>query len=252
MGKIKIGAQLFSLRKYLKQEENVPLVFKKVKEMGAEVVQVSGMCKIDSKKLGKISKDFELPICITHSPIDRIKNDLDRLANEHLDFGCKNIGIGMMSSEYRGSEDGLMKFIELLNDTAKKLEAYGMTIAYHNHHFEFKKYGEKTIYDIMIDETDKAVQFIPDTFWIKVGGYSPQEYIKKLSGRINTLHLKDYKKTLGLPVFRAVGKGIFDFVDILKVAEDTGVENAVVELDLSPNPYKSMEFSLNHLKKIYP
>ena len=252
MRKIKIGTQLFSLRRYLQEESNVPKVFAKVKEMGAEVVQVSGMCAIDSKKLGEISKQYELPICITHSPIDRIKNDLERLAEEHLDFGCKNIGIGMMSSEYRGSKEGLMSFIDLLNETSKKLAPYDMTIAYHNHHFEFNKYDDKIIYDMMIDNTDKAVQFIPDTYWIKVGGYVPQEYIKKLTGRINTLHLKDYKKTPGIPLFRAVGKGDIDFVDILKVAEEAGVENAVVELDLSPNPYKSMEYSLNYLKKIYP
>ncbi|HQC54536.1 MAG TPA: sugar phosphate isomerase/epimerase [Clostridia bacterium] len=252
MGKIKIGTQLFSLRRYLQEEENVPQVFAKVKEMGAEVVQVSGMCAIDSKKLGEISKQYELPICITHSPVDRIKNDLDKLAEEHLDYDCKNIGIGMMPSEYRANEDGLKSFIELLNETSTKLAKYDMTIAYHNHHFEFNKYGDRIIYDIMIENTDKAVQFIPDTYWIKVGGYVPQDYIKKLTGRINTLHLKDYKKTLGVPLFRAVGKGDIDFVDILKVAEEAGVENAVVELDFSLKPYKSMEYSLNYLKKIYP
>lgn len=252
MRKIKIGTQLFSLKKYLQKEENVPIVFEKLKNMGAEVVQVSQMCEIDSKKLGQISRDFDLPICITHSKVDRIKNDLDRLAEEHLDFGCKNIGIGMMPKEYRESKDGLLAFIDLLNETAEKLKKYDMTIAYHNHHIEFKKYDDDLIYDMLIEQTDNAVQFIPDTFWIKVGGYSPQEYIKKLNGRINTLHLKDYKKILGLPIFRAIGKGDLDFVDILKVAEESKVENAVVELDFSFNPYKSMEYSLNHLRKIYP
>lgn len=122
MRKIKIGTQLFSLKKYLQKEENVPIVFEKLKNMGAEVVQVSQMCEIDSKKLGQISRDFDLPICITHSKVDRIKNDLDRLAEEHLDFGCKNIGIGMMPKEYRESKDGLLAFIDLLNETAEKLK----------------------------------------------------------------------------------------------------------------------------------
>lgn len=63
---------------------------------------------------------------------------------------------------------------------------------------------------------------------------------------MNTLHLKDYKHK----VFRAIGKGTLDFKTILKKAEQIGVQNAVVELDLSPNPLKSMRFSMNALKEI--
>lgn len=251
MGKIKVGVQLFTLRDYLKNPEDVPKVFKKVKEMGAEVVQISHMCDIDSKELGKISKDYDLPICITHSSIDRIKNDLDRLASEHLDFGCINMGIGMMPTEYRDSLDGTNKFILLLNQISEKLESFGMTIAYHNHHFEFKKIGEKTIYDIMIENTLPKVQFIPDTFWIKVGGYEPIEYIKKLNGRINTLHLKDYMKIFNTPIFRSIGYGNLDFKKIFSAAEESAVQNAVVELDLSPNPIKSVKKSLEYIKTIY-
>lgn len=251
LSKMKIGIQLYSLRKYLKTENQVAAVFDRVKKMGAEVVQVSGMCEISSNKLAKISKDNNLPICITHSPFNRIVNDLDRLSEEHLDYSCKSIGIGSMPNEYRNSKEGIFAFIDILNKTSLELEKYGMTIAYHNHHFEFKKYDEVTMFDLLIDNTRKEVEFIPDTFWLKVGGVEPEEYIKKLAGRIKTLHLKDYQKILGFPVFRRIGKGDFDFKNILKVAEESGVENAVVELDFSPRPYISMEKSIQYLKSIY-
>ena len=51
-------------------------------------------------------------------------------------------------------------------------------------------------------------------------------------------------------LFRSVGKGTLDFKSILETAEKCGVQNAVVELDFSPNPYKSVEFSMNTLKRI--
>lgn len=252
MGKIKIGVQLYSLRNYIVDTKSMADVFKRVKSFGAEAVQVSGGKKIDSKDLKKISEDNNLPICITHSPYDRIINDIDRLAEEHLIFKCKNIGIGMMPKKFRtGKLSDIQYFAESLNNTAEKLASYGMNIAYHNHHFEFKTIDNKVIYNYLIENTRKEVQFIPDTFWIKVGGYEPIEYINRLSGRINTLHLKDYKKTLGIPIFRAIGKGIFDFKKILFEAENSGVLNAVVELDLAPNPYKSIEQSINYLKSIY-
>lgn len=251
MGKIKLGVQLFSLRDYLKKPEDVPRVFERVKAMGAEVVQISHMCDIDSKELGKISIDNDLPICITHASVERMKNDLPKLAEEHLNFNCKNMGIGMMPKQYRQNNDGIKEFIDLLNNLSNDLKDFGMTIAYHNHNFEFQKFDDRTIYDLMIEETEKEVQFIPDTFWIKVGGYNPNDYIKKLSGRINTLHLKDYMKILGVPVFRAIGYGNMDFKEIMESAELAMVENAVIELDLSPNPFKSIEKSLKYMKTIY-
>jgi sugar phosphate isomerase/epimerase len=98
----------------------------------------------------------------------------------------------------------------------------------------------------MIEHTDPRVEFIPDTYWIRFAGKDIEEYLEKLKGRVNTLHLKDYKNK----IFRAVGKGTLDFKSILETAEKCGVQNAVVELDFSPNPYKSVEFSMNTLKRI--
>lgn len=246
---MKIGVQLFSLRKYLTDEKAYAEIFAAVKRMGAEVVQISSTLNsgIDSKTLSKLSKEYDLPICITHAPFSRIVNDLDSLASEHLEFNCKNIGIGMMPKEFRtGKMEDIDKFIGILNETASKLSKFGMNISYHNHWFEFDKIDGKIIYDYMIENTEKSVWFIPDTYWIKVGGGDNIAYLNALKGRINTLHLKDYRKFLGVPLFRAVGKGILDFETILHVAEQNGIENAVVELDLSPNPFKSIEYSLQY------
>ena len=242
------GIQLFSLRQYLKDEDGYREVFERVKDMGAQVVQLSGGKPIEAKKIAAISKEYCLPICITHDKFDRIVGDLDGLIEEHKTYGCDRMGIGMMPKQFRTGElKDLEKFITILNDTADKLEKVGMTIAYHNHWFEFDKIDGKSMYDRMIEGTEK-VEFIPDTFWIRFAGNSVEDYLKKLSGRVNTLHLKDYKKTLGIPVFRAVGKGVLDFKSILKTANECGVENAVVELDVSPNAYKSMQFSMQTLK----
>lgn len=248
---MKIGVQFYTLRKYLKDENGYREAFKRIKEMNAETVQLSGALPVDAKTLGEISRGYDLPICSTHAPFERIVNDLDRLSDEHLEFDCQNIGVGMMPLKYHtGKLADLDAFILILNTTAEKLAKKNMTIAYHNHGFEFKEAEGKRIMDYLIEKTLPEVQFIPDTFWIKEGGFEPVDYIKKLSGRINTLHLKDYKKTLGIPLFRAIGKGTLDFKSILAAAEKAAVENAVVELDLSPDPYKSIKFSLDYLRRI--
>ena len=251
---MKIGAQLFSLRKYLKDEAGYRRVFATVRDMGAEVVQLSaggGNLAVTAAQIASLSDEYGLPVCVTHSPVARIKDDLPRLAEEHLQFGCRSIGIGMMPKEYRtGKAADIRRFVDLLNITADKLAPYGMTVAYHNHGFEFRETDDGKPYDILIAETSSAVKFIPDTFWIKAAGCDIAEYLGKLDGRVETVHFKDYGKIFGLPIFRAVGKGDIDFAAVTKQCEAIGAQYAVAELDISPAPLKSMSFSLATMLRI--
>ena len=244
---MKYGVQLFSLRKYLKDEQGYEKTFALCKDMGAQVVQLSGGKPVDAKFIASLVKKYDMPICITHDKFERLENDLDALIAEHKTYGCNNLGIGMMPKKFRtGKIEDLQKFVDFLNTTCEKLAKEGMTISYHNHWFEFDQIDGKTIYDYLIENTDERVTFIPDTFWIVFAGKDVCEYLDKLNGRVNTLHLKDYKHK----IFRAIGKGTLDFKTILKKAEEIGVQNAVVELDLSPNPIKSMKFSMKTLKGV--
>ena len=121
-----------------------------------------------------------------------------------------------------------------------------MTIAYHNHWFEFDVVGGKRIFDALIEDTDPRVRFIPDTYWIRFAGEDVCKFLEKLSGRAETIHLKDYKHK----IFRAVGRGELDFASVLSVAERCGVKYAVAELDISPRPFASMEYSMNTIREL--
>jgi sugar phosphate isomerase/epimerase len=243
------GVQLYTLRKYGKTPEAVGEVFRKVSETGAKTVQVSGLCSVPAETLKRYSEETGMSICCTHSPFKRIREDLPRLAEEHLTMGSKIIGIGMMPGEFRS--DGykrLPEFIDFLNETSLKLQEYSLTLAYHNHNFEFHRFGEEVIYDKMIKETRPEVGFIMDTYWVKFAGASIEEYLGKLKGRLPVIHLKDYKKCV-LPLMKPLGKGILPFPEILDKAIEGGTKYAVFELDFSRNPYKAVEISMEYLKK---
>lgn len=251
MQRLKCGVQLYTLRKYTKQVDNIPEVFRRVKALGAETVQVSAMCPIDAEILNSIARDNALNICCTHSPFNRIKDDLYKLAEEHLIYGCKIIGLGSVPSVYKENNyQRFNEFLDVMNHSAETLKQYGMKLAYHNHNFEFKKLNDKRIYDILIENTED-VNFILDTYWLRVAGVSIIDYIKKLSNRLPVLHLKDYKKKFFLPLMCELGRGELNFIDILKAAENSNSEYAVIEQDISINPYKSLEISMDYLKKNY-
>ena len=135
---MRYGVQLFSLRKYLKDERGYENVFDRVKKAGAEVVQLSGGKPVPAEFLKGLTEKYSLPICLTHDSFARLENDLDGLVEEHRVYGCNAMGIGMMPQKFRtGKLSDLNRFADFLNDTAEKLAAKSMTIAYHNHWFEF-------------------------------------------------------------------------------------------------------------------
>lgn len=242
------GSQLFSLRKYCKTPQGVADVFAKVKAMGAETVQLSGICLMPARELQRLSQDNGLSICGTHTPYSRLLKETDKVVEEHLTFGADIVGIGSMPAEYRGSSEGIKRFADFANVTADKLAPYKLKFAYHNHHFEFGSTADgATFFDYLIDNTDPRVQFILDTYWVKFAGYDPCEYIKKLTGRVDLIHYKDYKKLLFLPLMREVGFGTIDFEAVTRTAKAAGTRYAVAELDISLNPLKSMQKSLDYI-----
>ena len=109
---MKYGIQLFSLRKYLKDEKGYEQVFKRTKETGAQVVQLSGGKPVAPEYIRSLSDKYDLPICITHDNFDRLENDLDALIAEHKIYGCNRMGVGMMPKKFRtGKLEDLDKFI---------------------------------------------------------------------------------------------------------------------------------------------
>ena len=245
---IRIGVQMYTVRSKLKSPETMEDAFRRIRAMGAQCVQGYPIPGVTAAFLRELSKKYALPICTVHAEFDRIQSDLDRLAEEFLTFGCKAVGIGMMPAQYRGKGlEGTKAFTRILNETGDRLRQYGMNVTYHNHSFEFKSVNGQILFDYMVENTEPYVHFTPDVYWIKVGGYEPEKILEQLSGRTRVLHLKDYKKGLAPLNMREIGGGTLDFPSILQCAEKAGVQDAVVELDWSRDPYRSLENSLRYL-----
>ena len=91
---MKLGAQFYSIRNECKTPESLYNAMRKIKEIGYEVVQISGVCAIEAEKLKSFSDEFELPITSTHKPYDSIINDTENLIAYHKVINCPVIGLG--------------------------------------------------------------------------------------------------------------------------------------------------------------
>ena len=250
---MKLGAQFFTLRERNKTPEGLYNSFKRVKEIGYQVVQMSAICQIEAEKLKSFSDEFDLPITCTHSPLDRILNDTDALVKEHKIYGCPVIGLGMMPKEYHGTLEGARAFIDLIRDPIKRIEDAGLKFAYHNHDFEFVDLGGVCSYDLLMEELP-TLNFILDTYWFKYSERSYLDYIKLMGNeRLTNVHFKDMK-TEPKGAICPCGEGTIDFAPVVKLCDDLKIPYALVEQDNAPNlgdEFEQLATSYNNLKHLF-
>ncbi|MFW6007150.1 MAG: sugar phosphate isomerase/epimerase family protein [Halanaerobiales bacterium] len=250
MSNMKIAAQLYTLREHLETPEDVEKSLKKVKAMGYNAVQVSGLGPIDPERLKKIVNKNDLKICATHVSYDRLQNELDEIIKEHKLWDCKYVGLGAMPQEYSDSEAGFKKFAKNASEIARNLKKSGLQFIYHNHNFEFAKFGDKIGLEILYEETDSEVfDFEIDTYWVQAGGGDPVKWIKKMKDRMKVVHFKDMTVEGWKPIMAEVGEGNLNWSAIIEACDNIGVEWCAVEQDeCQRSPFESLEISLNNLK----
>ncbi|MBR3817789.1 MAG: TIM barrel protein [Clostridia bacterium] len=253
MGKIKLGAQLYTLRDYIKTYEDCETTFKFLNDIGINVIQISGIGPIPADKVAYLTEKYNMDVCVTHTSFDRMLTDLDIVMKEHKMLGCDTLGIGGMPDRYNKDSDGIKDFIKITSEIGKKMHENGLQFAYHNHAFEFAKLDNgRRIFDMLIEETKpEEFSFIGDTYWFQFGGVNPCEYIQKIAGRMKVCHFKDYGITDHTPKFVEIGTGNLNLDAIYNTCVDTGVKYIVIEQDICEiDPRDSMEISYKNLLEI--
>lgn len=253
MSKSVIAAQLYTLREYLKAPADIAKTLKKVREIGYEAVQVSGMGPIDPMELKKIVDSEGLEICATHISFERMRDDADSVIADHKLWECRYVGVGSMPGEYRKSKEGYVKFAKDASIAARKLKDAGLSFVYHNHNFEFVKFDGVTGLDLLYSESDREVFNAEiDTYWVQAGGADPAEWIRKMKGRMDIIHLKDMAMDIeGRQIMAEVGEGNLNWPAILHACKDIGIKWYIVEQDhCQRDPFESLAISLRNLKEM--
>ncbi len=245
-----IAAQLFTLRNFCKTPADIATSLKKVKQIGFDAVQVSGMGKIDPKELSTILKGEGLACCATHIGMDRMKADPQAVADEHALWGCKYTAIGGFG--WSGMDSAAWSaFAKDYSAVSATLGKLGLAVGYHNHSHELVKYDGQTALDLLVKELDKSVWMEIDTYWITHGGGDPIAWINKVAGRIPCIHLKDMAITPERKQLMAeVGEGNLNFPGILEAAKKAGTQWFIIEQDdcNGKDPFDCLATSLKNLK----
>jgi sugar phosphate isomerase/epimerase len=252
MSKISVAAQLYTVRQYAQTAGDLAASLKKIRAIGYQAVQVSGIGLIDDVEVKAMVDDLGLTICNTHvRPSEALWNNIDAVIAQHKLWNCRHVAIGSMPQSFRGEgEAGFVRFARESSQIGEKLAAAGLTFSYHNHSFEFVRFGSRTGLDIIYAESDpRYLQAEIDTYWIQHGGSDPAAWIKKVSGRMPVVHLKDMVILNDQQTMAEIGQGNLNWPVILQACREAGVQWYAVEQDVCQrDPFESLKISYEYLK----
>jgi sugar phosphate isomerase/epimerase len=249
----RIAAQLYTVRDFCQTAADLATSLKKVRAIGYTAVQVSGIGPIPSAEVKAALDATGLICCNTHISHDKLWSDLPSVIEQHQLWNCKHVAIGSMPPAYRNEgEAGYHRFAAEASRVGELLARVGLTFSYHNHSFEFERFGPRTGLEILYAEADpRFLKAEIDTYWVQHGGGDPAAWVRRMTNRMPVVHLKDMVVVGGQQAMAEVGHGNLDWDAILAACEEAGVEWCAVEQDTCRrDPFESLALSYDFLKSM--
>ncbi len=223
---MRLSVQLYTVRDHLTQD--LPGTLKKIKEIGFDYVELAGFYDKSASEWKTLLDELGLQASGAHIGLPEMEADPEKVAADAKILGLDTVIIPWIGAD--AYADGWDKFAERVNTVAAKLSALGVSVAYHNHDFEFAGGGFEQFYAT----SDASTVFAElDLAWVSIGGQDPVEWINKLGSRVRFAHVKDYDKSK-TPQWTPAGEGTMPFDAILPALSAAGTRFSVVELDESP------------------
>ena len=252
-----MGVQLWSFRE---QAETDPIaMLDMVHDMGFTHVETAGLYDLPADSFVLAAHNAGLDVTSMHVSYDAMKNDVETVIADARAIGVEYVGIAWYPHEGGFSESTARQAIADFNAFGKTLKDAGLKFFYHNHGYEPVPYGEGTLLDLIIDETDpELVVFEMDVLWTWLPDVDPVALIERHPDRFKLMHIKDMKPGLargslsgGLPADQkaVIGQGQVDWPALLEAAEKDGFEHYYLEEE-STDPVGNAPKSVAYLKGV--
>lgn len=259
-----LAVQLYSFRDYCDTARKAASTLKKLRKQGWRKVQISGgIDRLDPLDVKKMADDAGVDIIGHHTNLGTLRDAAERanLIDKLHVWDCSYTAVASIGGDERKTGAMWRARAREMNKYGKMLAKEGITLQYHNHAFEFEKFGAKrgaggqTGLGILYANTDpKIVQAEIDTAWVARGGGDPAAWVLSMKDRMDQVHLKDTVIQNNEHIFTAIGEGNLNWDAVIKACKKIRVKDYIVEQDTCPltngNPFKSYEISYKNLKKM--
>jgi len=250
-----LGAQLYTVRH--EAERDLPAVLEAIRKIGyTEVETYWDIYGHPAAELRRMINDHGLTAPSGHFNYDGLDSKIDYAKA----LGVEYVICPMLPESMWFTLDGYKRAADQFNIWGEKIHQAGMQFGFHNHNYEFRRFGDTTGFETMMNRCDpKLVCIEMDCYWITQAGGDVLQMFQQYGNRIKLLHLKDRKP--GFPIsqvkntdaehFTEVGAGTIHWQEILAAAEKNGVKHLFVERDSGDLPaMESLRISYQNLQKI--
>ena len=250
-----LGAQLYTVRH--EAERDLPAVLEAIHKIGYTKVETYwDIYGHPAAELRRMINDHGLKVPSGHFNYDGLDSKIDYAKS----LGVQYVICPMLPESMWFTLDGYKRAADQFNIWGEKIQQAGMQFGFHNHNYEFRRFGDTTGFEAMMSRCDaKLVCIEMDCYWITQAGGDVLQMFQQYGNRIKLLHLKDRKpgfptsqvKDAAAEHFTEVGAGTIHWQEILAAAEKNGVKHLYVERDSGDLPaMESLRISYQNLQKI--
>lgn len=254
---IELGVQTYTYRN----------LFPKGAVAALDTIQKLGFTEIEGGPSGGMTAEYFRQLCderglkipSTGAGYEQLVANPREIAEKAKILGAKFVMCAWIP--HKGNDftiENAKQAVEDFNKIGKVLKEYGLTFCYHDHGYEFRPYGNGTLMDYIIQNTNpEYVSFEMDVLWTIHGGGDPVALLKKYGSRWQLMHVKDLRKGIKgdfsghTPAENDVvlGTGQADWKNIFKYAKKAGVKHYFIE-DESNLEQINVPLSIKYLKSL--
>ena len=250
-----VGLQLYSLRDQFKND--VEGTLKTIHDWGITKIEGGSTYGMPLEEFLGLLEKYELEVVSVGASFEELADDPEAVIEKAEAYGATYVMCAWIPHD--GDDftlEDTQKAVEVFNTAGELLNNENITLTYHPHGYEFRAYGEGTLFDYMVENAEDFY-FEMDVYWVKHGGADPMELLDKYSDQFVLLHLKDMEKGVegndtgheDVETNVVLGSGQIDMRAIVAKAKELGIEYMFIE-DESSRVLDQVPLSLAYLKTL--
>jgi len=237
------SVQLYSLREQCAVDFRA--VLRRLGEIGFVGVETAGFHGLTGAEVRATLDDAGLVASSAHINL-AADDDFARALDEHAALGCSIVVVPVLAPKSFADLDAIRRGAEHLNRVHALARQRDLTLAYHNHFWEFPIIDGRPGLLHLFDLVDPTIVAEVDVYWARVGGVDPAALLRELGTRAALLHVKDGPAENPEQNMVAVGDGAIDVPGAVAAAPEAAWH--IVELDrCDTDMFDAVERSYHYL-----
>jgi len=215
-----------------------------IARIGYPAVELAGFGNLDAEGARAALANANLVVSGMHVGIAALRADLAKVIAEAKLLGTRHVTRPPLGRPPNFPPSPTVEKI------AAELDAFGaqllsadLQLSFHNHAAEFQLLEGRPVFDWLLAASQpRHLAAEVDVYWVQIGGYSPEKFLRDHGARVKLVHLKDETE---------LGLGPVDFPRVFATVESIGAaEWYVVEQEkYNHTPLESVRLCLEQLKR---